>query len=85
MGTDNEEFAAALAGENSKKVVFIDPGLLSDGELLDRFGSPYVFHPLKADLMDLRSRGRDGQLWTKDDVSLDLQNVERELGLMRDE
>ena len=85
VGTDNEEFAAALAGENPKKVVFIDPALLSNGELLDRFGKPYVFHPLKADVMDLRSRGQDGQLWTKDDVTLDLQGVESQLGLVRDE
>lgn len=85
VGTDNEEFAAALAGENSKQVVFIDPNLLSDGELLDRYGSPYVFHPLKADVMDLRSLGPDRQLWTTDDVSLGLQEIESELGLVRDE
>ena len=85
MGTDNEEFASALAGENPKKVVFIDPGLLVDGELLDRFGAPYVFHPLKADVMDLRSRGQDGQLWTEDDVSLDVREVEAGLGLVNED
>ena len=63
-------------------MVFIDPGLLVDGELLDRYGSPYIFHPLKSDVMDLRSRGEDGQLWTADDVALDVRNVERELGLL---
>lgn len=71
VGTDNEEFTAALAGENPKKVVFIDPGLLVNGELLDRYGFPYYFHPLSAELMGLRSRGRDGELWTADDVILD--------------
>ncbi len=85
VGTDNEEFAAALTGENPKKVVFIDPGLLSDGELLDRYGNPYVFHPLKADVMDLRSLGPDGQLWTVDDVSLDVEKTKSELGLAREE
>ena len=85
VGTDNEEFAAALTGENPKKVVFIDPGLLSDGELLDRYGNPYIFHPLKADVMDLRSLGPDGQLWTGDDVSLDVKKTKSELGLAREE
>ena len=85
VGTDNEEFAAALTGENPKKVVFIDPGLLSDGELLDRYGNPYVFHPLKADVMDLRSLGPDGQLWTGDDISLDVEKTKSELGLTREE
>ncbi|HBE95543.1 MAG TPA: hypothetical protein DDW68_00035 [Verrucomicrobiales bacterium] len=84
VGTDNEEFAAALTGENPKKVVFIDPGLLSDGELLDRYGNPYIFHPLKADVMDLRSLGPDGQLWTGDDVSLDVEKTKSELGLARE-
>ncbi len=84
VGTDNEEFAAALAGENPKKVVFVDPGLLLNGELLDRFGSPYVFHPLKADVMGLRSRGPDGQLWTEDDVVFDEQDKAK-LGLAREE
>lgn len=85
VGTDNEEFASALAGENAKNVVFIDPNLLVDGQLLDRFGSPYVFHPLKADVMGLRSPGKDGQLWTKDDVALDHQETESELGMARDQ
>ena len=85
VGTDNEEFAAALAGENPKKVVFIDPQLLVDGELLDRYGSPYVFHPLKSDVMDLRSRGEDGQLWTVDDVSLGLQGIKSQLGLVSED
>ena len=85
VGTDNEEFAAALTGENPKKVVFIDRGLLSDGELLDRYGNPYIFHPLKADVMDLRSLGPDGQLWTGDDVSLDVEKTKSELGLAREE
>jgi len=84
VGTDNEEFAMALAGENPKKVVFIDPKLLVDGELLDRYGFPYHFHPLKADVMGLRSRGPDGQLWTDDDISLDVGGVESELGLVRE-
>lgn len=85
VGTDNEEFASALAGENAKKIVFIEPGLLSDGELLDRYGFPYMFHPQSADAMDLRSRGPDGQLWTEDDVSFDPRKGQRELSLVREE
>ena len=71
-------------GGNPKNVFFLDPNLSAlneHGELLDRWGSPFVFHSLKADLMDIRSPGPDRELWTKDDLSLDHENTEAELRL----
>ncbi|MDB4416904.1 hypothetical protein N9277_01420 [bacterium] len=84
VGTDNAEIIAQLLGENPKNVFFLDPDLSAlneHGELLDRWGSPFVFHSLKADLMDIRSPGPDRELWTKDDLSLDHENTEAELRL----
>ena len=46
-----------------------------------RFEDPYIFHPLKADAMDIRSPGPDKKPWTDDDLSLNLQDIEAELGL----
>ncbi|MEP4077961.1 hypothetical protein [Haloferula sp.] len=80
VGTDNAEIVAQLLGKNSKKIFFIDPALSAinaNGELLDRWGSPYVFHPLRSDLMDVRSIGPDRTLWTDDDMSLDLADEEK--------
>jgi len=84
VGTENAEIVAQLLGENSKNIFFIAPSitaLSSAGELLDRWGSPFIFHPLKSDLMDVRSLGPDKTPWTADDLSLDLKDVEAELRL----
>ena len=84
VGTENAEIVAQLLGSNPKKTFFIDPALSAlnaSGELLDRWGSPFVFHPLKSDLMDIRSLGPDKTIWTADDLSLDVKNVEAELRL----
>jgi len=35
----------------------------------------------KSDLMDIRSLGPDKTIWTADDLSLDVKNVEAELRL----
>ena len=72
VGTENFEFTAALTGDNPKKVNLIDPdspALNSSDELVDRWGSPFVFHPLSGTEMELRSLGPDQTLWTKDDLT----------------
>jgi hypothetical protein len=84
VGTENAEIVAQLLGSNPKKVTFLDSGLAAltaEGELLDRWGSPYIFHPLKADLMDVRSIGPDRKPWTGDDLTLGLGDTEAELQL----
>lgn len=84
VGTENAEIVAQLLGDNPKQVVFLDPELpaLNDrGELLDRWGTPFRFHPLRADLMDVISLGPDRTPWTGDDLSLGLEAEEEELQL----
>ena len=86
VGTDNAEITAALLGENPKNVYFLDPHLSAlnqHRELLDRWGTPFIFHPLKADLMDIRSPGPDRKPWTADDLTLGYQNAEAELRLKK--
>ena len=41
------------------------------GQLLDRFGNPYYFHPVSEQMIEIRSAGPDGKLWTNDDVALE--------------
>ena len=68
---DNAEITAALTGKNPKQVNFLreDSGLrVNDkGELLDAWGTPFFFHQLAADRMEIRSAGEDKKLWTLDD------------------
>ena len=67
----NRELVAALAGENSHRIRFIDPAspfINADGELLDRWQVPLFFHFVEADDVGVRSAGPDRVLWTADDV-----------------
>lgn len=84
FGSENQEITAQLLGANSKKLVFLDPAsplLSSEGELLDRWTSPYRFHPLTSEFMGVRSLGPDRVLWTNDDLKLDLTEIETQLQL----
>jgi hypothetical protein len=42
----------------------------SNGELMDRWGTPIFFHALSKDQMEIRSAGPDRVMWTADDVIL---------------
>lgn len=71
VGTENFEFVEALLGENPKKVYFIAPdhsSITSDKQLLDRWGTPYRFHPISGTNLEIHSAGPDGEWWTEDDV-----------------
>jgi hypothetical protein len=72
QGGENEEIVAALVGRSGKHLAvlpanhpFIDPR----GRLLDRWGTPFHFHPVAYDTLEIRSAGPDRKLWTADDVS----------------
>ncbi len=74
VGTDNFEFTNALTGSNAKKVNFIDPdspALSPTNELVDRWGSPFRFHPLSQTEIEVLSLGPDKTLWTEDDLTLE--------------
>ncbi|MCW1914855.1 hypothetical protein OJ996_14805 [Luteolibacter sp. GHJ8] len=72
-GGENDEIVGQLAGKNDKSFAVLPPKhpAISGGRLLDRWGTPYHFHPVGRDVLDLRSAGPDGKLWTPDDVFLE--------------
>jgi hypothetical protein len=71
VGT-NPEITAALAGNNPKQVNFLrgQPGFRINerGELVDTWGTPYFFHQLSANVMEIHSAGPDRIMWTSDDL-----------------
>jgi hypothetical protein len=72
IGT-NAEIMLAVRGQNLQQARIGAPeGLVLNehGELLDRWGTPYFFHALAKDEMEVRSAGPDRTLWTGDDVVL---------------
>ena len=69
VGT-NAEIMAAVMGANAKQAKLGPPkgmSLNEKGELLDRWGTPYFFHQVSRDHMEIRSAGPDKILWTGDD------------------
>lgn len=68
----NEDVVAALLGQNSKQTAWLSPQSPSivDGKLVDRWGSPYWFHPVSGKHMEVRSAGPDRELFTADDLAL---------------
>ncbi len=69
VGT-NAEIMAALMGGNQKQATLGPPEgmkLNEQGELLDRWGTPYFFHQISRDHMEIRSAGPDKILWNEDD------------------
>ncbi|MGJ8643489.1 MAG: hypothetical protein ACSHX9_08795 [Luteolibacter sp.] len=70
----NDEITSALLGQNSKGLAFINPDgapLDSEGQLLDRWGTPYFFHALSGESMEISSAGPDLRHHTADDVKSD--------------
>jgi hypothetical protein len=70
VGT-NADIMKAVMGENPKQARLGPPEgqtLSADGELLDQWGTPYFFHQLSGESMEVRSAGPDKTLWTSDDI-----------------
>jgi hypothetical protein len=70
VGT-NSEITRALLGDNLKLVSIPIPAGSSvneNGELCDSLGTPYFFHQLAQEHIEIRSAGPDRELWTGDDV-----------------
>lgn len=67
---DNRDITRALTGGNPFGEVYLstnDPAF-RDGQWLDRWGTPYWFHPRAPDAIDVRSAGPDRVLFTSDDL-----------------
>jgi hypothetical protein len=70
---DNQEITKILCGDNRLRFAFIPPNhpaINSKGELCDRWGTPFFFHSLSANFIEIRSAGPDKHLYTKDDSVL---------------
>lgn len=66
----NEDIVAAMLGENPKRAAYLPANspAIKDGKLLDPWGTPYWFHPVSRDRMEVRSAGPDRELFTSDDL-----------------
>ena len=67
----NAEITAALTGRNPLRLALIPadhPAINAQGELCDRWGTPFFFHAESATRMEIRSAGPDRKLWNDDDV-----------------
>lgn len=73
---DNAQLVNALAGANPTRIALLprDAAAISPatGELLDRWGTPYDFHAIARDALEIRSAGPDRELRTADDLVLPL-------------
>ncbi len=70
---ENREIVSALMGRNPRGVAVIPthhPALGTDGQLLDRWGTPYFFHSVSSQATEIISAGPDRKLWTRDDLVL---------------
>ncbi len=70
VGT-NAEITKALLGDNLKQVKIPVPAgssVNADGEMCDRWGTPYFFHQLSGKQMEIHSAGPDRKLGTRDDL-----------------
>lgn len=69
----NAEIMKAIMGGNPKHAQLGPPGgqgINGNGELVDRWGTPYFFHQQSATSMEIRSAGPDRVMWTPDDLVL---------------
>ena len=67
----NAEIMKAVMGDNPAKARLGPPSgqsLNRDGELVDRWETPYFFHQLSKSSMEIRSAGPDRTMWTADDL-----------------
>lgn len=71
VGT-NAEIMQAIMGGNPKGAQLGPPEgqtLNGNGELIDRWGTPYFFHQLSKDLMEVHSAGPDRRMGNEDDLT----------------
>lgn len=69
----NAEITGALLGNNLKQIKLEVPAgsrLNSEGEMCDRWGTPYFFHQVSGTEMEIRSAGPDREMWTGDDSQM---------------
>jgi len=68
---ENADITAALSGDNPLGFVLIPrnhPAINAAGELCDRWGTPFRFHQISGQVMEIRSAGPDRTFATADDA-----------------
>lgn len=68
---ENADITAALTGGNRMELALIPkkhPAINAKGELSDRWGTPFRFHQLSGEQMEIRSAGPDRTFATEDDA-----------------
>lgn len=68
---ENADITAALAGNNALGFVLVPrnhPAINAAGELCDRWGTPFRFHQVSGQVMEIRSAGPDRTFATGDDA-----------------
>jgi hypothetical protein len=69
----NAEITGALLGNNLKQIKLEVPAgstVNGEGEMCDRWGTPYFFHQVSKTEMEIRSAGPDRRMWTGDDAQM---------------
>lgn len=69
---ENFEITRALTGANELRFAFIPPGhraINARGQLCDRWGTPFRFHQLSGQQMEIKSAGPDRIFNTSDDTA----------------
>ncbi len=83
---DNAQLVNALAGANPQRIGLLprDAAAINPatGELRDRWGTPYVFHAISRNAVELRTAGPDRAAYTEDDVVL-LAGATQEAGTVK--
>ena len=67
----NAEIMKSLMGGNPVNARLGPPEgqtVNEQGELVDQWGTPYFFHQMTKDKMEIRSAGPDRKMWTNDDL-----------------
>lgn len=70
MGT-NQEITKALTHKKPNELPFLPlehPAINDQGELTDRWKTPYFFHALSSSSIEVRSAGADRRMYTEDDI-----------------
>lgn len=68
---ENIEITRALTGANRLEFALIPPkhpAINAEGELCDRWGTPFRFHQISGEEMEIRSAGPDRRFATEDDA-----------------
>lgn len=70
-GQENRDIMNALTGNNPEKLPVFPrnhPRIDAVGNLLDAWGTPFIFHPISSQYLEIRSSGPDREIFTDDDI-----------------